>query len=472
MAITALVKSSTLVVYPNEDTNLARVIEVSGAPTFSDSYDTIERDVVRQAFSTYAPLRGLETTSGTTTLELHGSGEQNLPPESTLLYKAAFGALIGPESANPAPTWAVVDTYFQYIMASDTVTPILWNDGTNDLPFDPALHEHKFVLTDINQTPRADGLKPHMPVRLTHTGTLELIGFVVHALDPGDDDPLNPGTPLTNGEIRVIAEKADPCSADAILDCGFLYSLRYMNGDQVLALQEYTADYYRGDITRETWLKNLSTEFTIDFQTGQVVLPSFNFEGGGVRYGNDDGVDVPFNDVKDTIYGTELNDTFDSSKTSPLIVQLADVYLENKSLTGTDSRDRFYQECVSGIQITLTNEVYKKECIASVGVGEVIRTSRSVTGSLNTFYTGLDFQEAFKQDTQYICRMVFNYAYQLNTSGTKDYVTEPGNIVAISIPQLKFSEVGIEEDTGIFKYANSFSAEPVEGDDELYLAFM
>jgi hypothetical protein len=84
----------------------------------------------------------------------------------------------------------------------------------------------------------------------------------------------------------------------------------------------------------------------------------------------------------------------------------------------------------------------------------------------------MDFQEAFKQDTQYICRMVFNYAYQLNTSGTKDYTTEPGNIVAISIPQLKFSEVGIEEDTGIFKYANTFSAEPVEGDDELYLAFM
>ena len=133
----------------------------------------------------------------------------------------------------------------------------------------------------------------------------------------------------------------------------------------------------------------------------------------------------------------------------------------------------YFQECITNVQLTLTNEVFKKECIASTGIGEVLRTSRSVTGSLNTFYTGSDFQKAFKNDTKYNLRAVFNYSDYLDAdTGEKHFRTIPGNIVAISIPLLKFSEVGIEEDTGIFKYANSFSCEPDRGDDEFLIAFM
>jgi hypothetical protein len=137
-----------------------------------------------------------------------------------------------------------------------------------------------------------------------------------------------------------------------------------------------------------------------------------------------------------------------------------------------DSYQRFFQECITNIQITVTNEVFKKECIASLGIGEVLRTSRAVTGSLNTFYTGMDFQVAFKDNHKYHCRATFNYASRKDTAGDKVFTNESGNIVCISIPFLKFSEVGIEEDSGIFKYANSFSAEPDLGDDEFLIAFM
>jgi len=467
MAITALVKSSTLVLYPGEDVTKARVVEVSGAPTFSDSFDTIERDVVRQAFSTYAPLRGLETTSGTITVELHGSGVQESPPESTLLYKAAFGSLVGP-AGSIANDWKLVDDELSVTALTDTVSEITWNDGTADQSFNPKLYEH---IIEIDADPVPLGFKKHYPIRaIDANGKLLLVGFIIHGFSASDPD--NP-----NGFdcLYVISENETPIDfANAVtVDCGFLYLLRNLDTSQVLELQDFTADYFRGDITKENWQKNLSTEFTIDFQTGQVVLPAFNFEGGGVGYGNEDQVDVPFLDVGDTLYWSGITDQpFDSSQTNPLIVQLADIYLENASETLTNESTRFYQECISGIQITLTNEVFKKECMASIGVGEVVRTSRSVTGSLDTFYTGLDFQEAFKQDTKYICRMVFNYAYQLNTTGGKDYNDTPGNIVAIAIPQLKFSEVNIEEDTGIFKYANSFACEPVEGDDEFILAFL
>jgi len=453
MAITALVKSSTLVIYPEGETTKARNVEVSGAPTFSDSFDTIERDVVRQAFSTYAPLRGLETTSGTITVELHGSGQDSAPPESALLYKAAFGSLVGPQSSND---WIPVDDVLTATINTITAPiPITWSDGTNDHPFDPPLYAHTVEITNTLDFPAVLGFKKHMPVRIMEAGVLKLVGFITQA---GDSDFL----------ITVISENGTDISSivNGVIDVGWLFMLKHKDGSQVLTLQEFAADYFRGDITKENWQKNLSTEFSIDFQTGQVVLPSFNFEGGGVGYGDTDSGDAPF-DPGDY---ANINTDFDSSRTSPLVVQLADIYLEAKE--PEEPQDRFFQECISGIQITLTNEVFKKECMASIGVGEVVRTSRACTGSLNTFYTSKDFQQAFKDDSLYICRMTFNYATHLESNGNKAFSDESGNIVCVSIPQLKFSEVSIEEDTGIFKYANSFACEPVEGDDELYLAFM
>jgi len=457
MAITALVKSSTLIVYPGEDKTKARNIEVSGAPTFADSFDTIERDVVRQSFSTYAPIRGLETTSGTITVELHGSGTEVKPPESSMLYKGAFGSLVGPFIPGTPNEWAPVDdTLIATIVSISPPDPVTWNDGSNDIPFDTALFTHNVEISVSGGTTHELGFKKQMPVRITVTGTLHLVGFI---------------SELTDNIIVIISENGADLSGltGAEVDCGWLFMLKHVDGSQVLALTEYTADYFRGDITKENWQKNLSTEFSIDFQTGQVVLPSFNFEGGGVGYGNETPTDVPYDEG---MY-SNINTDFDSSTTSPLIVQLTDIYLEKKnSQTLDDPSSRFFQECVSGIQITLTNEVYKKQCMASIGVGEVIRTSRACTGSLETFYTSKDFQQAFKDDELYICRMAFNYATNLDASGAKEFTDTPGNVVCVSIPQLKFSEVSIEEDTGIFKYSNSFACEPVEGDDELYFAFM
>jgi len=82
------------------------------------------------------------------------------------------------------------------------------------------------------------------------------------------------------------------------------------------------------------------------------------------------------------------------------------------------------------------------------------------------------YLDAFKQDTKYILRAVFNYAKSLSSTGTKNFTNKSGNIIAISIPHLTFSEVNIEEDTGIFKYANSFACNPVNGDDEFLIAFL
>ena len=102
----------------------------------------------------------------------------------------------------------------------------------------------------------------------------------------------------------------------------------------------------------------------------------------------------------------------------------------------------------------------------------MVRTSRAVTGSLSTFYEDKGFQDAFLADTQYSLRAVFNYATSLDASG-KVFNTTGGNIIAVSAPQMKFSEVNVGEESGLFKYDTSFACEPTgSGDNEFVLAFL
>ena len=427
---TALVKASTLVIMPTDasgdaDTTKARNIEVSGAPTFADSYDTIERNVVHQAFSTYAPLRGLENTTATINVELHGSGDMSKAPEASLLYKSVFGGLVGPDIGD---SWELIDDALSTQIATAPTWTVI--AGTT-----PAIYTGDIVVDD------ASNFKEGFPVRIYTGSTLKVCGFI---------------SAISGNTLTVLTENNTTVDVDDTVDCGYLYVLKNLDDSQIMKSPEVNADYFRGNITKEAWSSLTPSSFDIDLSTGQICLPAFNFEGAEVGYSSE-GYDY-------TAY-TSINTTFDSENTSPVVIQLADIIMQ-------DSADNFFQSCISNVQFTITNEVYKKLCIASKGVQETLRTSRSVTGSLNTFYENKDFQDAFKEDTTYKFRAIFNYASDLDASGNKVFKTEGGNIIAISVPQLKFSSVGVEEDSGIFKYNNSFSAEPIEGDDEIYMAFL
>ncbi len=440
---TALLKASALILMPSDSsgdivTTTARAVEVSGAPDFSDSFETIERSVVRQAFSTYAPLRGLETTSASINLELHGSGQYDQAPESSLLFKSIFGVLAGPVTGE---TWEKVDT----VLSTTTTAAVAAGtagDYTAVAATSPVIYTLDLAVTSTT------GFQVGFPVRMHDAGTISTIGFVTAVTD--------------STHLAIITENPAAVDSGDIVDCGYLYLLRNVDETQVLATPESNVDYHRGNIVKERWTGLAGTSFDIDFSTGQVCLPAFTFEGAEVGY-SDSGDGYSGYAAGDY---TGINTTFDSANTSPLVVQLADVFMYNQTSS------TYFQECISNVQISISNEVFKKQCIATLGIGEVIRTSRAVTGSLNTFYTGKDFQEAFKADTQYSLRAIFNYAASLDASGDKVFNTAAGNIVAISCPQIKFSDVSVSEDTGIFKYDSAFSAEPNEGDDELILAFL
>jgi len=304
---------------------------------------------------------------------------------------------------------------------------------------DPVLYTGTVTVDD------GSNFKENFPVRIHDAGSVKICGFILS---------------VSGNDIEIITENNATVSTGDTVDCGYLFVLKNLDGSQILKSPEVNINYFRGDITRENWTSLTPSSFEVDFSTGQIALPAFNFDGAEVAYAAQ-----TFQEAKDAGDFTGVNTTFDSENTSPVVVQLADVFM----FDGTN----YLQQCISNVQINIANEVYKKLCIASKGVQETLRTSRKVTGSLNTFYESKDFQDAFKNDTDYNFRALFNYATDLNAAtGNKVFTTTPGNIVAVSIPQLKFSEVSVEEDSGIFKYANQFSAEPIEGDDEIYFAIL
>ena len=440
----ALVKSSAFTIEVetdygvdpnNSDTYMENhVLELSGTPTFEDAFDTVERNIIRNAFSSYAPIQGTENTSGSFAVEAHGSGSYNVSPESVLAYKGAFGYLIGPTAES-----GIVD----HVLATtvDSTSSYTKTDSTKFT--NPQMYTHLIEVTSTTN------FTIGYPVRVLSSDgtTLRLAGFITDIDD---------GVSLT-----VLSSCPDTLTSSGlttgdIVDCGYLFTLRDYAGNQVNDLPSLTMKYWRGNIVRECYTGNIITQFSFDASTGQLIQPSFNWEGKTVSYTGDSS--------SHSEYPGNPAHSFDSATTSPIISKMTDIFLE-------DDDENAFESCISNLQFTITNEVFKKQCIATSGIGEVIRTSRKAEGSLSTFYEDSAFQTAFRAETQYVLRAMFNYTSSISGS-TRDQVTTPGNILAIYAPQLKFSSVGIGEESGLFKYDTQFSLEPNEGDDELIFAIL
>lgn len=439
----ALVKASNFAVYrettydtaPSLGTIEAHLIEMSGVPEFNDSFESIERDISRQSFSTYAPIRGLETTSGSFSVECHGSGSNDTALETHEVWRAAFGYSIGPSGET------VTD---ETLSTTINATPA-YTKSASTLYTDPQMYEHQFDVTSETD------FQVGYPCRVTDStgATLKLAGFIID---------------ITDDAITVLSAEPDDVTLSGgsdILDCGYMYTLRAKDLSQVVNLPSLTFRYWRGDIVREEYTGNIITELSFDASTGQLINPSFSWEGASISYDTNSGATGKY--VADG-GGTT---SFDSANTSPMVAQLTDIFMESNEDTPVAN-----QACVSNIQFTISNTVYKKQCLGSRGIGEVIRTSRAVTGSFSTFYEDEAFQEAFRADTSYEFRAMFNYTTSLASGNVRAQTTEPGNIFAIYIPQFTISNISLGEEEGLFKYDNEFAASPVSGDDEIVVSFL
>jgi len=405
MAI-ALLKNSTITVrkesqYGVDPGTITKdnAIEVSGVPEFNDSYETIERDVIRNSFSTFAPIRGLESTSGSISVELHGSGSHGTPPESDALWESAMGYTLtgGTGTVQGVGTASAYATDYYLIEFS--------------IGIGEAASFHKGAAVVI------------------YTGTTIIGEGFINAIDTGTDT------------LSVIAKTDFSTSLEngQTVSEGVVYALKDDSGN-VGALPSFVLDFWRGDITREKYLGNIVTSLELNMDAGQIVVPTFSWEGKTVEYSASDfATDVPTGTL-----------AYDSVVASPLIARDVELVI-------TDGTNVFTMP-VSTLNLSLSNEITKLQAIDTSGIFQVVRIKRSITGTLNTFYEGKDFQDAFKNESLYELRGILG--------------DKLGNKFAFSAPRLKFSEIPLSEDNGIFKYDASFSLEPVNGDDELIIQFL
>lgn len=409
MSTFALLKNSAIMiakepsygVVPTMD-NRSLAIEASGTPEFNANYDTIERDIVRKAFSSYAPLRGLLNTSGTIAVEMHGSGTLGVVPESDVLYECAMG--------------------YKLTGSSTTITTL---DSTLDYETGGAvsgatkLYKYTFTVAD------ATIFKKGRTVMVYNGTAVRGFGYVVG----------NTGTAL----VIVSNENFSSAVVDSsdMVTEGMVYSLTDASG-VAADLPSFTANFYRGNITKEQYIGNIVTGLTLNMDSGQIVVPSFTFEGKDVAYTSTTfEADVP--------NGTLL---YDSESTTPLIARSADLIMYD------NNNNHFYMP-VSSFNVSLENTVNKLQAVTETGYFNVSRTARKVSGSMTTYYQNKDFQDAFLNENTYSLGMILG--------------GEVGNTFAISMPKLKLSEISMSVDSGMFQYSGNFTCEPVAGDDELII---
>lgn len=394
---TALRKESVYGVDPG-GLDKTKAIELSGTPEFNNNYDSVERDIVRKAFSSYAPVRGLQNTSGNFGVELHGSGTHGIAPETAVAWECAMGYQIAGGTA--------------LVTGAGSATAYAGSLFKIDVPVASG-DELDFTVGRAIVVYRGT----------TVIGT----GFVSDT--------------STDRVVEVISKtdfSASLLAADIISE-GIVYSFKDAAG-AIGELPSFTIDFWRGDITRENYTGNLITSLDIDMTTGQIVVPKFSWEGKTVAFTSSDfATDAPTGTL-----------SYDSEDSTPIIARSVDLMI-----TSGGARTAFP---VTTLSFSVQNTIAKKEAIDTEGIFEVTRTQRAVTGTLNTFYEGLDFQTAFQAENTYELMAIAG--------------SELGNMFAISAPKLKFSEIPLSEDSGMFKYNASFTLEPISGDDELVLQFL
>jgi hypothetical protein len=350
---TGLLKNSALMILPESAPGVIGVsypydrkytIEAIEGVEFNDNYDTVERSVVRKSFSTYAPLRGLENTSLTIPMELHGSGSVGTDMESSLLYECAFGyKLVGGNGT------------------TDSVASAVAGPGT--------LKDITFTLNSGEGANFTVGRVVSVFNGSTLRGTGRIISISGDTLTVRSRDDWS-------AEVHV---------GDAVTE-GVIYSLCDASGD-VGSLKTFAAAYFRGDLVLELFTGNIVTQLDINLSTGQIIQPQFNAEGMTCVY-NPNGSDGTYNN------STTGTLSYDSELTGPIVARSVD-------LIAVDSEGNHFYMPVAEFNTTITNEVAKLEAVTEEGYWEVDRIKRNVAGNITTYYQGPDFQEAFKNEITY-----------------------------------------------------------------------
>ena len=193
-------------------------------------------------------------------------------------------------------------------------------------------------------------------------------------------------------------------------------------------LKSFFGSFWRGDVDRCDFDGSKIATLGISFTTGEIIKPSFGFQSRKTF--------VPVSEAY------ALGDpSYDP--TDPLVALLMLVNVGGS----------LYH--VSDVGIEINNGIYKRTSVTTSGIQAAIRTDRVVTGSFSLLYENKDVEVAFRNDDRNELIIIAG--------------DTAGNIFAIRLPRIRYTETPITVDAGLFKYDISWEAELTDalGEDEI-----
>jgi len=373
----ALVNKSTLAVklesiYGLDPTiAVGDVIEAAGVPNLNNEFELKERTVVKNTFSTLESVRGSESASGEIPVEPKGSGTAGVAPDADALFEAAIGIKTVTSASTTNATAASATTVVELVAGGVAAMGIVVGDA----------------------------------IYLPTVGTGEVVWVISIATDA----------------LTVSPALSSAPGLGVAVGAGVHYKLSNAG------LKSFWTEFWRGDITKETYPGNTVESLALNFSTGEIATAVMSLQGQKAL--------APVTEA----YGLGTP-VFDS--TTPIVAV-------NMVLTvGGVSTP------LSALSLELANTLLRKMDMTTSGTQKILQTKRKLTGSFNLLYESKAIEDDFQADTKSEIRIVGG--------------SVAGNILAIRLPLVRYTATPKSDDSGTFKYDVAFEAVPSSvGDDEL-----
>lgn len=357
------------------------VIEFVPPFTLEPTREEIKREVVNRSFDEVEPVLGSERVAGDIGVELHGSGSAGTASEADPLWQCA----IGERDASSASTTIAAST--------TTLIKLDTGEGVN----------HK-VGQHIMLDPTSGGTGAYEASRITNISTDDL------TVSPAFSEAPPVGRAITAG-------------------------IHYK--PTLTELHSLWAQFWRGDITLETYEGNKCSQLAIDFQSGQTINPVFSFMGQETA--------EPVSQAY--ALGTPSYDSGEVHVARYMVVKIGGVLYP-----------------VSATNVTLVNTIFERTDVTKFGLHSLIRTAREITGSFELLYENKDVDAAFRAGT----------TAELFILSSHGATSAPviGNTFVLSFPKIRYTAVPKNAESGLYKYAVTFRAVRTLGEDSMFASFL
>lgn len=218
---------------------------------------------------------------------------------------------------------------------------------------------------------------------------------------------------------------------------GVQYQLKLTTDSALTELPSFYGHFLRGGTILEKLAGCKVGGLRIDWASGQIVKPSFSIQGK----------------VIDSIAAGSLSGTAADAAQLPHVARYMTVLIDGVVYP------------LSGCNIALDNTLYRQTAITTAGTQNLIRTSRAVSGSMQLLYdsTYTVFETAWFNNTS---------ADLLLASSRGDTLLTEGNIFAVCLPAIRYSDVPKSDDSGLYRMDITFEAGFVTGEDTIYAAWL